>query len=213
MTRQLPSDVEASVASAARIVKSRYRGYAEYEDLVQECYLWLFDNAGKVTEWREKYSEKHAERVLVKALRNHCEKYARKEKAAYEGYQPEDEFFYSIPMVVDMLTLYFDPERFTVPSKALDEHTSGGRPASEGGNLMAMVADVGRAYEALPGHDKLLLYYVYGAGTPSTNISYLAEDWECSYSAANMRVRRVAGRLRAALGGPNPYHAEGDYEQ
>jgi hypothetical protein len=198
----------SALESASKIVASRYRGYVDYSDLTQECFLWLIENYSKVLAWREEYGEKHASRTLIKALRHACERYARKEKAQVDGYEPADEFFYSIPVVANMLRLYFDPERFTLPAQDLSPRVSGGAPAQEGGNLMAMVADVGRSYEALPPHDKRLLAFVYSTGDPQENLSLLATEWECSPDAARLRVGRVVGRLRERLGGASPYGGE-----
>ena len=135
-----PSD-HAAVSSAARQLTSRYRDHVSYEDVQQECYLWLFTNYHKAQAWREQYEQKHAERTIIKALRNAGERYCRAEKAEHDGYIPEDEFFYSIPMVRDLLILSFDPEWMIPGSVQLDAVRSG-TPASEGGNLMTMVADV-----------------------------------------------------------------------
>lgn len=198
----------SAIESASKIVASRYRGYVDYNDLTQECFLWLVEHYSKVLAWREEYSELHAERRVIKAMRNACEKYARKEKAQFDGYEPQDEFFYSIPVVADMLRLYLDPDRLTMPGQDQGPKVSGGTPAQEGGNLMAMVADVGRAYEALPDHDKHLLHYVYGTGEPADNIGFLSTSWGITTGAADMRVRRVVGRLRERLGGGSPYEKD-----
>lgn len=199
-----------AVTSAAKILCSRYRGYVEYADIQQEMYLWLFKNYHKAQEWRSEYSEKHAERTLIRALRNAGERYCREEKAHRDGYMPEDEFFYSIPMVADLLQLYFDGHWMIPPALEMTK-TSGGKPPSEGGNLMTMVADVGRAYEALPAPDKTLLKNVYGGTRPVNDaIAILSIQWDCSQSAANSRIRRVVGRVRAALGGPAPYRKDDD---
>jgi hypothetical protein len=45
---------------------------------------------------------------------------------------------------------------------------------------------------------------VYGVKDPDQEIALLALDWGCTSKAADMRLRRILGRLRAALGGPNP---------
>lgn len=198
----------SAIESASKIVASRYRGYVDFNDLSQEAFLWLVENYAKVLAWREEHSELHADRKVVKAMRNACERYARKEKAQMDGYEPADEFFYSIPVVANMLRLYFDPDRLTVPSRDFSPRVTGGTPAQEGGNLMAMVADVGRAYEALPAHDKGLLVGVYGSGDPADNIQFLANEWGITTGAADMRVRRVVGRLRERLGGATPYTKE-----
>jgi len=195
----------AAVRSATKILCARYRGYVEYEDVQQELYLWLWENYWKVERWRENRQSHHAERTLVKALRNAGERYCRAEKAQLVGLEPEDEFFYSIPMVADLLQLYFDPEWMIPGGMKLDEISSGA-PASEGGNLMTMVADVGRAYEALPAADRQLLEFVYDGEQPvSDQITVKSLEWGITWNAAYSRIRRVLGRLRAGLGGPSPY--------
>lgn len=199
-----PAD-HAAVASASKILSSRYRDFAAFEDIQQELVIWLAEHYDRAERWRAEFSEKHAERTLIRALRNAGERYCRAEKAEWDGYSPEDEFFYSIPMVADLLQLYLDGE-WMIPNGLEVTRTSGGKPAAEGGNLMAMVADVGRAYEALPPLDRELLSEVYGGHVPVADaIAARSLMWECSNSAANSRIRRVVGRLRANLGGPSPY--------
>lgn len=196
----------SAVASATKILVSRYRDYVEYQDVQQELYLWLFQNYHKAERWREEHGEAHAERTLVKALRNCGERYCRSEKAEKDGYETQDEFFYSIPMVADLLQLYFDPE-WMMPNGIELTSTSSGKPANEGGNLIAMVSDVGRAYEALPAHDKALLERIYDRPSHDVPNAIACEalEWGITQSAANSRIRRVVGRLRAKLGGPSPY--------
>lgn len=196
---------EAAITSATKILYSKYRDYVDWQDVRQELYLWLYTHYDRAERWREAYGEKHAERTVVRALRNAGERYCRKEKAERDGYSTEDEFFYSIPMVADLLSLYLSAD-WMIPSGIELTTTSGGKPAAEGGNLMAMVADVGRAYEALPTHDRKLLAEIYGSeGRSADAIAAKSIEWEVSYSAANSRIRRVVGRVRANLGGPAPY--------
>jgi DNA-directed RNA polymerase specialized sigma24 family protein len=208
MTFTFTNADHAAVASATKILKSRYREYVDYEDIQQELYVWLLGHYDRAEAWREKYETRHAERTLCKALRNAGERYCRAEKAEKEGYSTDDEFFYSIPMVADLLQLYFDPD-WSQPNGIELTTTSSGKPASEGGNLMAMVSDVGRAFQGLPEPDRTLLGGVYGYGNrPNDEIAGLSCEWDISYSAAASRVRRVVGRLRAALGGASPYGEE-----
>jgi hypothetical protein len=203
---------EMAITSATKILCSRYRGHVSHEDVRQELYLWLFTHYDRAQRWREELSEKHAERTLIRALRNAGEVFCREEKAQHEGYKPEDEFFYSIPMVADLLQLYFDG-KWMIPPAMQMTRTSGGKPASEGGNLMTMVADVGRAFESLPAPDRTLLRNVYGGTRPVADaIAILSIQWECSQSAANSRIRRVVGRVRAKLGGPAPYRKDTEDE-
>lgn len=206
MNTELLSADHAAVSSASRILTSRYKGYVSFEDVQQELYLWLLGHYDRAERWRAEYSEKHAERTLVKALRNAGERYCRAEKAEFEGYTPDDEFFYSIPMVADLLRLSFDPEWVepTSPIKEEDEYVGGARPASE--NLVTMVADVGKALQTLPEADQRLLQRAYGPGVETGDvIAVLGLEWNITAHAADSRLRRVVGRVRAALGGPSPY--------
>lgn len=195
----------AAIVSASKQLKARYRNFVEYEDVLQELRLWLFANYDRALRWREEKIPAHAHGTLVKALRNVGERYCRSEKAEIEGYEPVDEYFYSIPQIADMLTLYFDADWPCM--KAIDyEHSDQGglniAPASE---LVTMVADVGKHFERLARHDKDLLQEVYAEGVATDKISVLSLEWDCTYSAAYSRVSRVVGRLRALLGGPSPY--------
>ena len=199
----------AAIATACKILCSKYRGYVDRADVEQELFLWLWTHYDRAERWREEFEERHAERTLTKALRNAGERYCRKEKAAQVGYDPEDEAFYSIGMVADLLQLYFDDD-WMIPQGLELTRTSGGRPASESGELMAMVADAGRAYEALPAPDRELLFSIYGGkeGTVADATAAKSIDWGISYAAASARIRRVVGRVRANLGGPSPYGKE-----
>lgn len=195
----------AAVNTVSRMLKSRYRAYVEYEDLTQEGAIWLLQNYATVNQWRQENEDYIAQGKVIKAIRRAVERYCRTEKAHHEGYEPDDEFFYTIPQCADLLQMYFDPDYMMRGMSDLTERTSGGRPASEGGNLVVMVADVGRAYEALPAHDRDLLREVYEECDPTDVIGRLAYQWGVTYSAANMRVRRVVGRLRKELGGASPW--------
>jgi hypothetical protein len=201
---EIPENIHAAVTSATKQLRARYR-MVEYADIQQELYLWYIQHHHKVAEWEEQYHPKTAERFLVKSLKNHGDKYCRKEKAELEGYEIEDEFFYSIPLVADMLQLYFDPDRHAPRGIELGKSPSGA-PPEEGGNLMAMVADVGKAYEAMPPTDQWLLSSVYDGEIPVREaIANHALEWGITHGAADRRIRRVLGRLRTKLGGPRPY--------
>lgn len=200
----------AAVTSAARILRSRYRDYAEFEDIQQELYIYLIKKYESVLFWREAYGEKHSERTVIKMLRNRGEKWCREQKAELVGYEPTDEFFYTIPMVSDMLQLYFDPD-WMAPPAIEPTRSSSGNAAEEGFNLPAMVADVGKAYVRLNAHDKSLIERIFGGDLPVRDaIAVEALNWDCTQSAADKRIRRVVGRIRSQLGGPRPYPEERD---
>lgn len=202
-----PADI-AAVGSASRILMARYKDYVEYEDVQQELYLWLYRNYERVCGWREEHSEQHAKWTVVKALRSAGERYCRREKAEREGYLPDDEYFYSLGMVGDLLQVSFDKDWMMPPGVDMARPNSG-TPSDEGGNLIAMIADVKRAYKQMPKHDRDLLARVFEHGVqPADVYVQLALEWDITTDAARLRVSRVLGRLRAALGGPSPYRKD-----
>lgn len=211
---EIPDVVHSTVSSVAKQIRSRYRDYVEYEDVQQELYIWFIKSGHRsLKRWQDQHHPKSVQRLLAKSLRNAGEKYARKEKAQLVGYEVEDEFFYSIPMIADMLQLHFDPDWREPKGIAYDEaKPSGGGKPGDGMNLVAMVADVGKAYEALSQSDRDLLRFVY-AGDPRAAIAVLALEWDITPNAADLRVRRVVGRIRAALGGPNPWKESSDDDE
>lgn len=204
-TITIPENIHAAVSSAARQLKSRYRDYTEYQDIQQELYIWYLKNHRKVTEWEELYDdEKYVQRMVTRSLKNHGDKYCREEKARQCGYSTDDEFFYSVGQVGDLLQLYFDP-KWMAPAIDVTRETSK-RPPQEGGNLMAMIADIGRGFDAMPEVDQELLRRIYGGELPVRDaVALEATANDIGTKAQDMRIRRVLGRLRAQLGGPRPW--------
>lgn len=199
-----PAD-HGAVSSASRILYSRYRNFVAFEDVQQELYLWLYEHYDRAERWRDEYSEKHAERTLTKALRNAGDRYCRAERANWQGYEAEDEEFYSIPMIGDLLRLSFDPDWGSTSSLPFDAE-GGEQSTNPSETLRCMVADVSKTYALMPEHDRALLKRAYGYDVETADVvAALACEWGISAKAADSRLRRVLGRLRAALGGPSPY--------
>lgn len=209
---EIPDLIHAQVSSVSRQLRSKYRDFCEYEDIQQELYIWYIKHHTKVEKWEEELHEKSVARLVAKSLRNAGERYCRRQKAMLTGYEPEDEFFYTIPMVTDMLQLYFDPEWMEPRAIELTTSSSGKAP-NEGWNLQAMVADVGRGYESLSASDQHLLREVFGGEVPVRDaIAWYALEWGITENAADHRIRRIVGRIRAKLGGPRPYIEREDAE-
>ena len=201
--------IDAALYPVAKQLHSRYRGFVDLEDIRQQLWVWVLTHTAKLEEWTEEHHPKAVERLVATSLRRYGERYCRKEKAAQSGYETDDEHFYSLAVIADMLTLHLDPEWSEPQGVELEGRTSGGRPPQEGWNLQAMVADVGKEFERLSLSDKELLRQVYETGDPRDNIAALAIDWgDITWNAANHRVRRVLGRIRVALGGPDPWRDE-----
>lgn len=100
--------VASLVGSVTKNVYRRYRRWATWNDIAQEQWLWLCANPDKALDLMEV-----SETQLWTKLRAVAERYARKEKAATAGYREEDEYFYTIVRIAELLPDALDPAATT----------------------------------------------------------------------------------------------------
>ncbi len=190
---------EALIRPTAARYANRYR-MVDREDIAQELRLWWLTKQKAI----KRYTENGEERKLTKALQRAAERYCRQQKALAQGYRPEDEFFYSTGQVRELLPLVYNPE-LVVQDQRPDEGSSPKRtkPANEGNNLLAMVADVARALEHVDSEAIAVLYLHFGA--PKWSYEEIAGQYETTVAAAKMRVHRAVQAVVDVLGGTSPY--------
>lgn len=134
-------DLANLIDSAAYIVYKRHRSHTEPEDIRQEMWVWILaQDPTRVDELEE--------HKLVWKLRDAGEVYARRERASARGYKPDDEVFYSMRTLRDLLPLAVT----TDPEVLRREGEEGAK--SSGGDATSMefettVADLRRAYKKL----------------------------------------------------------------
>jgi hypothetical protein len=94
------------VPSVVTIVHRRYRKYVDRADLAQESYAWLMT---RVSYFNDLLNEEDETRRLINQkriafqMRRALERYARKEKATRSGYQTNDESFYDVTTIAQLL--------------------------------------------------------------------------------------------------------------
>lgn len=170
-------------------VHVKYRGWVEWDDLVSEAAVWWYGRGQKhLAEYLE--DQPHQTR-LRRSIWRHLSVYAEREKAARSGYRPEDQYRYSAGEIVTLLPLALDPAGLPQPG----HNERGPKPTgnqAEGGNLAASLADIRRALEHLPTHDRHFLDLVEDRH----------HDWESVASttqvlpdSARRRYTRIAERL------------------
>lgn len=111
------SRVAGLVATATKTVYRRYRRYTTWNDISQEQWLWLCSNPAHALDMLDV-----SETQLWAKLRAVAERYARKEKAAKAGYREEDEYFYSIVRIAELLPDAMDPSA-TTPKVPIETRT------------------------------------------------------------------------------------------
>ena len=135
------------VRKAATYTHRRYRHYGvEADDVTQELYVWLY-GPGEVKVRRWLAADPQQTTRIYRSLLDKALAYAEREKASRVGYETDDVHWYSPTLVEGLIPLALDS---TFDGKPPLEGESSGRrtaSASEGGDYLAMVADVRRALD------------------------------------------------------------------
>jgi DNA-directed RNA polymerase specialized sigma24 family protein len=185
---------------SASIIARKYRAYIARVDLFQEAWVWRLEHPQKLADIRGEGEEEDRVRRLRGALCSHMDRVARRYKALALGYEPEDEFFYSLPALRDRLECAYGTADWLTGRGEEPEVKPTTDPA-EGGNRVAEMADVTSALSRLSKVDQRLLYLRFGVGDAFETI---AANLAVEPEAAKKRVNRALSRLQQELGGPPP---------
>jgi hypothetical protein len=126
------------------------------EDIRQSLYEWFVSHPMKLTEW-EALSRKSTQNLLYRSLRNQALDYCQLWKAKTLGYEISDLYFYDAAVVEAILPALLLGNVTEAPKLNLGMPGKPPAPA-EGGNLMAMMAEIKAGFMKLSGEDKNILY-------------------------------------------------------
>ena len=205
ITEEIVKEYESLVKTVAY---SKHRDFpmVAKEDIEQELWMWFVTHPVKTKEWGE-MDKKEGTRLFVRSLNNHASRYCQHEKARSVGYEMVDLTFYQRSVVEQLLPSVISgdwnqPIYFDVTS---DRHT---QAPNEGGNLMAMQADISRAFEMIPEAQQNVLYMWH---LHNRNSKDLAHKLSVNEKTARMRVTRAIDAIINKLGGHMPRY-ESDYK-
>ncbi len=208
---QIHPSVPDIVSSVANSIYRRYRQFVERDDVKQECYTWYYSRAEHFNNLLS--VENSVERVINEKrmawqMRRHCERYARKEKAAKSGYKIGDETFYDTVTIAQLLPYVIASIINDTVLEAAQNLINDGQPKkqaapAEGGNLLATLIDIKKAYLKLDIVDKDLLIKRYHE---NLTLQELAEYLSCATSTAERRCTNALRRLQNNLGGESPWN-------
>ena len=167
------------------------------EDIRQSLYEWFVSHPRKLTEW-EGLGKKSAQNLLYRSLRNQALDYCQQWKAKSIGYELSDLYFYEPAVVEALLPSILRGDVTEAPVLNLGMPGKPSAPA-EGGNMMAMMAEIKAAYLKLNTEDRHILYHKYANSL--TNAAIAEELALPSDDAARMRHNRAIKRLITRLGG------------
>lgn len=210
MTNELHPSLEQIVPSVVTTILRRYRAYVEKGDLTQEAWAFVLSRAEAFNELLSTDTEvqhKWNEKKIAWQIRRNLERYARKEKAAKSGYQVNDEAYYDTITIAQLLPFVI---KSYVHDTALEQSqvlVNDGTPRkpsapAEGGNLLAMLVDIKRAYEKLEKEDRDILRLRYHE---NHTLQLIAEYLECAVSTADRRITQALRKVQETMGGDTPW--------
>lgn len=199
------------VPSVANSIYRRYRQWVERDDVIQECYAWAMNRAEHYATLLE--DENPIQRVINEKriawqMRRHAERYARKEKAKKSGYQIGDESFYDTVVLGQLLPHVIASVVDGTVLEQAQNLINDGQPRkpsapAEGGNLLAILIDIKKAYLKLDVADKDILIKRYHE---ALTLEEMGEYLGCATSTADRRCTSAIRRLQNLLGGESPYN-------
>ena len=198
------------VPTVASSIYRRYRQWVEKDDVVQECYAWAMARAEHyATLLNEENTIQRTinEKRISWQMRRHAERYARKEKAKKSGYQIGDESFYNTIILGQLLPHVIASVVDGTVLEQAQEMINDGQPRrpsapAEGGNLLAILIDIKKAYLKLDVTDKDILIKRYHE---NLTLEELGEYLSCATSTADRKVQGAIRRLQNLLGGESPW--------
>ena len=196
--------------SVAGTIYRRYKNYIERDDIKQEILTWaLTRHAYLALELSELDTDKrkHNEQRIAWQMRRVAERYARKEKASKSGYQTNDEAYYESATVGQLLPFVIASVLDGTVLEQAQQMIQDGQPKgksspAEGGNLLAMLIDMKKAYLRLEVEDQTLLRLRHH---DSFTLQQIAQLLECATSTADRRCAHSLRKLIDNLGGASPF--------
>lgn len=194
-------DYEEILVPIAVDYSRKFRKFgAEAQDIAQELRLWVFKHPEKIAAWEQ--LDDGADKLVARTLRNEAQRFCQQTKATYLGYSVDDLSFYSRGELKVLLDCIFDDQAWLEPPVSDDGGRSRRDPAT-GGNWIAMLADVARAYDSLAREDRELLACFHREHM--TNVM-LAELNGVTPQAMSARHQKALNRLLKQLGGERPHY-------
>ena len=210
MTNQLHPILDDLVPSVVTTIHRRFRAYTERGDLLQEAWAFVLTRAehfNEVLSDENEVQRKWNEKKVAWQIRRNLERYARKEKATKSGYQINDEAYYDTVTIAQLLPFViksFISDTALEQSQILVNDGTPRKPSApaEGGNLLAMLVDIKKAYEKLDKQDQDILRLRYH---DNLTLQLISEYLECAISTADRRCTQALRKLQNNIGGDSPW--------
>ena len=196
--------------SVAYAIHRRYKHWVEKDDITQECIAWAITRNAYITDQMSVEDVKQLEynqKRIAYQMRRAAERYVRKEKANKSGYQLMDEAYYETLMLGQLLPFVIASVIDGTVLEQAQEMIRDGQPRgssspAEGGNLLASLIDIKKAFLELDPEDQVLLRLRHHE---MATLQEIAAHLECAVSTADRRCTNALRRLQEKLGGDTPF--------
>ena len=198
------TDVATTVA---RQVHKKFHTYFDVDDVRQELLMWIVRREEKVQGWLEHdtNSEEYKRGIknLGKTLNRHADRYCRRKKAQFLGYELRDEQYYTPITLSELLPFVWSD---VVDTKRQDgEKVSGTGNPAEGGNYVIQLFDIRRGLMKLNEMDRDVLELKF---FQQLTFAEIAQELGVSDTTAHRKVDNALRRLNNHLGGQSPFKQE-----
>jgi RNA polymerase sigma factor (sigma-70 family) len=198
------NDITSTIAWG---IAKRYHRFVELEDVKQAMNEYAWKRKDKVSEYlmrEDEVERKQGYKAFSTFIRRAGERYARKEKARALGYELGDEYFYRLAMIETLIKVIGSDDAH-LTNQVMDPDIHGvkaKRQASEGNNLLAMLADVDRAMKKLDLRTHQILKTKYSTDAP---LAEIAKEWDISPQRVEQIINKGLRDITEYLGGATPY--------
>jgi RNA polymerase sigma factor (sigma-70 family) len=198
------------VPSVSYVISRKFKNWIDPEDIKQECYLWAIGRGQQFTDLLNEpdYNKRiHNEKRIAYQMQRMAERFARKEKARKAGYKTTDEAFYDTSTIAQLIPFVIASIVEGTVLEQAQEMINDGTPRkqstpAEGGNLLAILIDIKKAYLKLGQEDKTILQMRY---YDNYTLQQIAQYLECATSTADRRCISALRKLQDKLGGQTPW--------
>ena len=210
MTPELHPTLYDLVPSVSYVISRKFKGWVETDDIKQECYLWAIGRGQQFTDLLnepEPNKREQNEKRIAYQMRRMGERFARKQKAAKAGYHTSDEAYYDTTTIAQLIPFVIASVIDGTVLEQAQEMINDGQPRkqstpAEGGNLLAILIDIKKAFIKLEQEDKTILQMRYH---DNFTLQQIAQYLECATSTADRRCTSALRRLQDKLGGETPW--------
>ena len=206
---ELHKNIYDIVYTVAQTTHRRFGNFVERDDIKQECVKWALTRVDYINEQLSEPDTKkrqHNEHRVAWQMLRVAERYARKEKAVKSGYHITDEAYYEGATLTQLLPFVIASVLDGTVLEQAQEMIRDGQPKgssspAEGGNLLAVLIDIKKAYLELDAKSQQVLTLRYHE---NFTLSQIGGVLDCATSTAERRCLGAVRKLQDELGGISP---------